>query len=70
MNLELSGQVAVVVGGARGLGLAIATAFAQERARVVLLDVSHDVLAAAEKLGGQGYIVDVTDFAAVKAGAE
>ena len=70
MDLELSGQVAVVVGGARGLGLAIATAFAQERARVVLLDVSPDVRAAAEKLGGQGYVVDVTDFAAVKAAAE
>ena len=70
MDLELSDRVAVVVGGARGLGLAIATAFAQERARVVLLDVSPDVRTAAEKLGGQGYVVDVTDFAAVKATAE
>ena len=70
MNLELTDRVAVVVGGARGLGLAIATAFAAEGARVVLLDVSPDVLAAAAKLGGTGYVVDVTDFASVKAAAE
>ena len=70
MNLELTDRVAVVVGGARGLGRAIATAFAAEGARVVLLDVSPDVLAAAAKLGGTGYVVDVTDFASVKAAAE
>ena len=70
MNLELTDRVAVVVGGARGLGLAIATAFVQEQASVVLLDVSPDVRAAAEKLGGQGFVVDVTDFSAVKATAE
>ncbi len=70
MNLELTDRVAVVVGGARGLGRAIATAFAAEGARVALLDVSPDVHTAAEKLGGQGYVVDVTDFATVKAVAE
>ena len=54
MNLELSGQLVVVAGGARGLGHAIATGFAAEGANVVLLDVSPDTLAAAEKLRGKG----------------
>jgi len=70
MNLELGGQRVVVVGGARGLGHAIATAFAAEDAHVVLLDVSPETLAAADKLGGKGYVVDVTDYASVKATAE
>lgn len=70
MNLELAGHVAVVVGAARGLGHAIATAFAAEGTRVALLDVSADVLAAAEQLGGKGYVVDVSDFAAVSATAD
>ena len=39
MELELSGQVVVVVGGARGIGAAIAAAFAAEGARVAVLDL-------------------------------
>jgi NAD(P)-dependent dehydrogenase (short-subunit alcohol dehydrogenase family) len=70
MDLGLAGQVAVVVGAARGLGNAIAAAFAAEGASVALLDVSADVQAAAEKLGGAGWKVDVTDFAAMKAAAD
>lgn len=70
MDLGLAGQVAVVVGAARGLGHAIATAFAAEGASVALLDVSADVTAAAEKLGGAGWVVDVTEFAAVTAAAD
>ena len=41
MNLELVGDVAVVVGGARGIGLAIAEAFALEGAHVAILDRSE-----------------------------
>ena len=66
MDLELTGRVAVVVGGARGLGYAIGAAFAAEGARVALLDVAADVPAVAEKIGGAGWVVDVTDFAAVR----
>jgi len=36
---ELSGKVAVVTGGAGGLGFAIAELFAEEGARVVVADV-------------------------------
>ena len=65
MDLQLAGQVAVVVGAARGLGRAIAAAFAAEGAGVALLDVSPDVRAA----GPDAWVVDVTDYAAVRAAA-
>jgi 3-oxoacyl-[acyl-carrier protein] reductase len=49
----LSGQTAVVTGGAQGLGLAIAERFIAEGARVVLGDLDLDATqAAAERLGG------------------
>ena len=55
MDLGLTGQVAVVVGAARGLGRAIADAFAAEGARVARWDIDP----AAE------WVLDATDFAAV-----
>src|SRR4051812_4228013 len=70
MELGLSGQVAVVVGAARGLGHAVATEFAREGARVALLDLSADVKAAAEKLGGEGWVADVTNAFAIRSAAE
>lgn len=69
MNLGLTGNTAVVVGGARGLGRAIAAAFAEEGCRVGVWDVSPEVHAAAAELGGTGWTVDVTDDAAVRAAA-
>ncbi|OBB18762.1 3-oxoacyl-ACP reductase FabG [Mycolicibacterium elephantis] len=68
----LTGQTAVVTGGAQGLGLAIAERFVAEGARVVLgdLDLAATV-AAAEKLGGDDVALavrsDVTQLADVKA---
>lgn len=69
MNLGLAGSVAVVIGGARGLGRAIATAFAEEGCRVGVWDVSPDVHATAAELEGTGTQVDVGDPAAVRAAA-
>ena len=58
---RLAGKVAVVTGAARGLGLAIATRFAEEGARVLLADLSGDaVAAAAATLGQPGLRVDVS----------
>ncbi len=58
-EFRLDGEVAVVTGGASGIGHAIATAFAAVGAHVVIFD-----LAAAD---GETYKVDVADEAQVKA---
>ncbi len=70
MDLQLAGTSAVIVGAARGLGHAITAAFAAEKVRVALLDVSPEVEASAQKLGGIPFRVDTTDYAAVSAVAE
>jgi NAD(P)-dependent dehydrogenase (short-subunit alcohol dehydrogenase family) len=76
MDLELAGQAAVVAGGARGIGRAIAEAFAAEGAAVALIDVDAAVADAAREIGARhrvpahSYHVDVTDFAAVRQAAE
>lgn len=52
---ELAGKVALVTGGASGIGLAMAKRFAAEQMKVVLADVEEPALEAAEKeLGGLG----------------
>jgi 2-hydroxycyclohexanecarboxyl-CoA dehydrogenase len=63
MDLELSGSVAVVVGGARGLGQAIATAFALEGANVVIVDRDQ---AETDKIQAEAFVADVTDFRAMQ----
>lgn len=64
----LTRQVAVVTGGAGGLGLAIAEALKAEGAEIVLLDIAEDALAEqAKKLGGIGLVCNVTDPASVDA---
>ncbi len=69
MELGLTDCVAVVAGGASGIGKAIATAFAAEGARVAVLDLSDKVLDTARELGGAGWVVDITDAAAVNRSA-
>ena len=70
MDFGLTGDVAIVFGGARGLGHAIAAAFHAEGAHVALVDISADVQTAAQALSqgrasAVGYVADVTDAAAV-----
>lgn len=64
----LTRQVAVITGGAGGLGLAMAGALRAEGAEVALLDIDAEAAeAAAKRLGGIGIGVDLTDAAAVEA---
>jgi 3alpha(or 20beta)-hydroxysteroid dehydrogenase len=56
---SLAGQVAVVTGGASGIGLATAERFAVARAQVVIADLS-DAREAAESVGAVSVRCDVT----------
>src|SRR4051812_3461917 len=68
MDLGLGGRVAVITGGASGIGRACATAFAAEGARPAVWDLNADAAAAvAGELGGFGLGVDVADGASVAA---
>ncbi len=53
--LDLSDKVAVVTGGASGIGYAIAERLSQAGARVVVADRDEEcAIAAAERLGADG----------------
>ena len=68
----LTGKIALVTGAGSGIGQAIAVAYAQEGAKVVITDLDlvgcHQTLEKIQDLGGQGwvYALDVTDVAAVQ----
>jgi 2-hydroxycyclohexanecarboxyl-CoA dehydrogenase len=72
MDLGLDGSVVAVFGAARGIGAAIARAFAGESARVAAVDRDPLVLELAGGLSptGLGLVADVTDHAAVRRTAE
>lgn len=72
VNFSLEGRVALVTGAAYGIGLAIATAFAEAGAKIVFNCSRQETvdrgMEAYRKLGidARGYLCDVTDEEAVR----
>ncbi len=73
MDLAIAGKVALITGGARGIGKAVALTLAQEGCKVGILDIMEDESAATvqelEALGAQAAfsVTDVADPEAVNA---
>ena len=67
LTLEVKGAIALVTGGAQGIGLAIARRLTKEGAKVVVADRNAEALAALPP-GLGGVTLDVTDPEQVKKG--
>ena len=65
---KLAGKIAVITGGAAGIGLSLAETFAREGARLALIDRSDAVLDVAARFGPEhrGYVADLGDDAAIE----
>ena len=59
--------IALVTGGAQGIGYACGEALKADGFKVILADINESVMASADKLGGVGILCDMADPAAVTA---
>ncbi|WP_309083713.1 SDR family NAD(P)-dependent oxidoreductase [Chelativorans sp.] len=68
-KIDLEGQVAVVTGGAQGIGFAIARRLIDSGAKVSLWDINADLLEEAKRALGpaaSGKVADITDLPALE----
>lgn len=64
---DLTGKHALVTGGASGIGLACARAFAQRGAHVTIADVNRDSAeSVAAELAGDAWVVDLSETASLE----
>lgn len=63
--MNLNGAVTIVTGGAKGLGLAIATALSSRGAKVIAVDIDNEALAKIPA-GIEGLVLDVTNQESAK----
>jgi NAD(P)-dependent dehydrogenase (short-subunit alcohol dehydrogenase family) len=67
-EMSLAGQVVVVTGGARGIGLAIAGSLSEAGAQVVIADIDAAACSAsAKEIGASAVTLDITSPASVRA---
>lgn len=73
MTYKLENKVVAITGSARGIGLSIAEAFGEHKAKVMIIDLSSEAVDAAVKslqekgYQASGYVGNVTDSAGMEA---
>lgn len=68
MSGKLNGRVAIVTGGGRGIGRAIAEAYSDNGANVVVTGAvqKEQLNETAEKIGGKAFLADITNYNSIK----
>jgi NAD(P)-dependent dehydrogenase (short-subunit alcohol dehydrogenase family) len=68
MDFALRGKLAVITGGANGIGFAAARLLAEQGATVAIFDLPHEKPdEAARRIGGRGFAADVTNRESIDA---